>query len=155
MQSGLGLRGALVRGTFVIGLYRAGSVEGWDVRGVPSKRIVGCQGWGVGSWLRLENVRPLPRLIDLRRTSRVRATGLGLGALWGSFPISGFPEIHKSFWLVGPFLVACWATWETARCLQKRWSMLHAAVLLMVYVDLMIVMMIAFFLLAPYSAELL
>lgn len=112
-------------------------------------------GPGQRSWLRLESVKPLPRLIDLHRTSLVRATVLGLGALWVSFPISGFPEIHKSFLLVGPFLVACWATWETARCLQKRWNMLHAAVLLMVYVDLMIVLMIAFLLLAPYSGELL
>ena len=80
---------------------------------------------------------------------------LGLGSLWVRFPSSGFPEIHKSFWLLGPFLVACWGTWETARCLQKRWSMFHASVLLLVYVDLMIVLMIAFLLLAPFSSDLL
>jgi len=52
-------------------------------------------------------------------------------------------------------LAACAATWDTARCLQKRWSFYHGGVLLLLYVDLMVLLMISFLLLAPYSSVLL
>lgn len=54
-----------------------------------------------------------------------------------------------------PLLVTCAATWDTARCLQKRWSFYHGAVLLLLYVDLMVLLMISFLLLAPFSGTLL
>ena len=43
------------------------------------------------------------------------------------------------------------ATWDTARCLQKRWNFYHGGVLLLLYVDLMVLLMISFLLLAPLA----
>ena len=94
-------------------------------------------------------------IFRLRQKSLLRGTTLALGALWISFLLSGFPEVHICFWLIAPLLVACAATWDTARCLQKRWSFYHGGVLLLLYVDLMILLMISFLLLAPFSSAIL
>ena len=94
-------------------------------------------------------------IFRLRQKSLLRGTTLALGALWISFLLSGFPEVHPCFWLIAPLLAACAATWDTARCLQKRWSFYHGGVLLLLYVDLMILLMISFLLLAPFSSAIL
>jgi hypothetical protein len=94
-------------------------------------------------------------IFRLRQKSLLRGTTLALGALWISFLLSGFPEVHTCFWLIAPLLAACAATWDTARCLQKRWSFYHGGVLLLLYVDLMILLMISFLLLAPFSSAIL
>ena len=94
-------------------------------------------------------------IFRLRKKSLVRGTVLGLASLWISFRISGFPVAHVCLWLIVPLLVTCAATWDTVRCLQKRWSFYHGAVLLLIYVDLMILLMISFLLLAPFSGVLL
>jgi hypothetical protein len=94
-------------------------------------------------------------IFRLRHKSLLRGTALALAALWISFPLSGFPEVHISLWLIAPLLAACAATWDTARCLQKRWNFYHGAVLLLLYVDLMILLMISFFLIAPFSSAIL
>ena len=78
-----------------------------------------------------------------------------LSCLWVSFRISGFPEIHPCFWLSLPLALALAGTWDTARCLQKRWNFYHGGVLLLLYVDLMILLMIVILLLAPFSSSLL
>jgi hypothetical protein len=91
-------------------------------------------------------------ILQLQRKSLVRGTVLALGSLWVSFRISGFPEAHICLWLIVPLLIACAATWDTARCLRKRWSFYHGGVLLLLYVDLMILLMISFLLLAPFSS---
>ena len=98
---------------------------------------------------------PLRNIFRLRKRSLARGTGVALASLWISFRISGFPDTHFSIWMVLVFLLACAATWDTARCLQKRWSFYHGSVLLLLYVDLMILLMISFFLLAPFSGKLL
>jgi len=90
-------------------------------------------------------------IFQLHNKSLVRGTVLALGSLWASFRLSGFPEVHICLWLIVPLLVVCAATWDTARCLQKRWSFYHGGVLLLLYVDLMILLMISFLLVAPYS----
>lgn len=90
------------------------------------------------------------RIFHLRQKSLVRGTVLALGSLWISLRISGFPEVHTCLWLILPLLVASAATWDTARCLQKRWSFYHGGVLLLLYVDLMILLMISFLLLVPF-----
>ncbi len=100
-------------------------------------------------------MRLLSDIFGIQKKSLVRGTGLALASLWISFRVSGFPYTHFSVWLMLVFLVACAATWDTARCLQKRWSFYHGAVLLLLYVDLMILLMISFFLLAPFSSRLL
>jgi hypothetical protein len=94
-------------------------------------------------------------IFDLQRKSLVRGTLLALGSLWASFRLSGFPEVHICLWLIAPLLIACAATWDTARCLQKRWSFYHGGVILLLYVDLMVLLMISFLLLAPFSGALL
>jgi len=94
-------------------------------------------------------------IFRLQRKSLARGTVLALGSLWISFRLSGFPEVHTCLWLIFPMLLTCAATWDTTRCLQKRWSFYHGAVLLLIYVDLMVLLMIAFLLLAPFSGTLL
>jgi hypothetical protein len=94
-------------------------------------------------------------MFRLKKRSLVRGTVLALFSLLISFRVSGFPNTHFSVWLVLVFLLACAATWDTARCLQKRWSFYHGGVLLLLYVDLMILLMISFLLLAPFSGVLL
>jgi len=94
-------------------------------------------------------------ILQLRRKSLVRGTAVTLFCLWISFRLSGFPETHVAPWLVAPFLAVCAATWDTARCLQRRWNFYHGAVILLIYVDLMVLLMIAFLLLAPFSPALL
>ena len=94
-------------------------------------------------------------ILQLRRKSLTRGTVLALSSLLISFRISGFPEVHVCLWLVIPLLVVCAATWDTARCLQKRWNFYHGGVILLLYVDLMILLMISFLLLAPFSSILL
>lgn len=89
------------------------------------------------------------------RKSLARPTILALASLWVSFRISGFPEVHVCLWLIAPLLVTCLALWDTARCLQKRWNFYHGGVLLLLYVDLMVLLMISFLLLAPFSGVLL
>jgi len=95
---------------------------------------------------------PIPQL---RRKSLTRGTVLALISLGVSFRISGFPEVHVCLWLIVPLLAVCAATWDTARCLQKRWNFYHGGVILLIYVDLMILLMISFLLLAPFSNTLL
>lgn len=94
-------------------------------------------------------------IFHLHQRSLLRGTLLALGSLWVSFRLSGFPEVHPCFWLILPLLATCAATWDTARCLQKRWSFYHGGVILLIYVDLMILLMISFLLLAPFSSAIL
>jgi hypothetical protein len=54
-------------------------------------------------------------------------------------------------WLIAPLLVTAAATWDTTRCLQRRWNFYHGGVILLLYVDLMVLLMIAFLLVAPFS----
>lgn len=94
-------------------------------------------------------------ILQLQKKSLLRGTTLALGSLWASFRLSGFPDVHICLWLIALLLIACAATWDTARCLQKRWSFYHGGVLLLLYVDLMILLMISFLLLAPFAGVLL
>jgi hypothetical protein len=97
-------------------------------------------------------VLPRRSILRLRNKSLLRSTAVALGSLWLSFRLSGYPEERLCWWLIAPLLLACAATWDTARCLQKRWSFYHGGVLLLLYVDLMILLMISFLLLAPLSS---
>ena len=94
-------------------------------------------------------------IFRLKETSLLRSTFLALTAMAISFQICGYPEVRRCPWLVAPFLLACAAALDTGRCLQKRWSFYHGSVLLMLYADLMVILMISFLLLAPYSDYLL
>jgi CO dehydrogenase/acetyl-CoA synthase gamma subunit (corrinoid Fe-S protein) len=80
-------------------------------------------------------------IFRLRQKSLVRAILLSLGAFVASLRLAGFPQIenlHGSWWQILALLVAAWGMAETARCLQRKWSLYHAGVLLLLYADLMI-----------------
>jgi hypothetical protein len=92
-----------------------------------------------------------PTIFRLKSKSLPRGVLLALASLGVSVWISGFPDVHICWWLIAPLLITCAATWDTARCLQKRWNFYHGAVLLLLYVDLMVLLMISFLLVAPIS----
>jgi len=82
----------------------------------------------------------------------VRAIVLSLGAFAASLRLAGFPYIenlHGSRWQFLALLFAAWGMAETARCLQRRWSLYHAGVLILLYADLMILASIVVLLAVP------
>lgn len=83
-------------------------------------------------------------ILRLRRPSLVRGIVLALGAFAVSLRLGGFPDIkalHSSPWQIVPVLMASWGMAETARCLERRWTLYHAGVLILLYTDLMILAM--------------
>jgi hypothetical protein len=81
-----------------------------------------------------------------------RAIVLSLGAFAASLRLAGFPHIenlHGSHWQFLALLVAAWGMAETARCLQRKWTLYHAGVLLLLYSDLMILAGIVVLLAVP------
>jgi CO dehydrogenase/acetyl-CoA synthase gamma subunit (corrinoid Fe-S protein) len=80
-------------------------------------------------------------IFRLRQKSLVRAILLSVGAFAASLRLAGFPRIeniHGSHWQILALLIAVWGMAETARCLQRKWSLYHAGVLILLYTDLMI-----------------
>jgi CO dehydrogenase/acetyl-CoA synthase gamma subunit (corrinoid Fe-S protein) len=64
-----------------------------------------------------------------------------------SLRLAGFPDenaLHASNWQILVLPVAGWGMAETARCLNRRWSLYHAGVLILLYTDLMILVMVLF-----------
>jgi len=91
-------------------------------------------------------------IFRLRQRSLARAIVLSLGAFAASLRLAGFPYIenlHGSHWQFLALLVAAWGMAETARCLQRRWSLYHAGVLILLYADLMILAAIVVLLAVP------
>jgi hypothetical protein len=96
----------------------------------------------------------LPRLaiFRLRQKSLLRGALLSLGAFIASLLLAGFPHIdnlHGSHWQIATLFLGAWGMGETLRCLQRRWTLYHAGVLLLLYSDLMILMMIVFLVAYP------
>lgn len=80
-------------------------------------------------------------IFRLRQKSLPRAILLSLGAFAASLHLAGFPQIqnlHGSWWQILALAVAAWGMAETARCLQRKWSLYHAGVLILLYANLMI-----------------
>lgn len=95
--------------------------------------------------------RTTPRSIfNLRRISLVRGSAVVLLSLLVSFLLSGFPASHASPLLAIPAAFAMLGAVDTARCMQRRWTFYHSGVLLLVLMDMMIICLILFFLIAPY-----
>jgi hypothetical protein len=72
---------------------------------------------------------------------------LSLGALAASLRLAGFPQVqalHGSVWQMPMAAIAFWGMIETARCLNRRWSLYHAGVLILLYSELMILAMVVF-----------
>jgi hypothetical protein len=93
----------------------------------------------------------LSSYLNPRRRSLLRGILLVLLSLGFALVISGFPVIHTNPVLVLPAFLAIAGTVDTVRCMQRRWSLYHGGVLLLIYMDLMALCMILFLLLYPYA----
>jgi len=90
---------------------------------------------------------PRLNLFRPRRRSLARGVLLALGALAGSLRLAGLPMAdmpHASPWQILLALADFWAMVETARCLDHKWSLYHAGVLILLYSELMILVLILF-----------
>jgi hypothetical protein len=97
-------------------------------------------------------VRLLVSVFRLRQPSIVRAIALAVGAFAASLRLAGFPhleDLHGSRWQILALLAAAWGMAETFRCLQRRWSLYHAGVLILLYSDLMILAAIVVLMAVP------
>ncbi len=92
----------------------------------------------------------LPAMLNPRLPSLVRGSVLVLGSLFAAFRLSDFPRNRPSLLITLPTLLSFFGTWETVRCLQRRWSFYHAGVILCIYMDVMADAMVLFLLLYPY-----
>jgi hypothetical protein len=93
--------------------------------------------------------------LNPRNRSLPRGTLLVLGSLIVAFFLAHFPEDRPSLKLIIPTLIASLGMWDTMRCLQRRWSLYHGAVVVLIYMDIMALCMILFLLLYPYGRWLL
>jgi hypothetical protein len=92
-----------------------------------------------------------PAFLDLRRHSLSRGNVLVLASLAAAVLLSDFPNNRATLLLLAPMLVAMAGTFETIRCMQRRWNYYHAGVILCIYMDLMAMCLIMFFLIYPYG----
>ncbi|HSU19001.1 MAG TPA: hypothetical protein VLI45_04590 [Acidobacteriaceae bacterium] len=92
-----------------------------------------------------------PAIFNPRVHSLPRASFLVLGSLVLAVPLSHFPQIRRDPFIVFPAIIALIGTADTIRCIQRRWNLYHAGVILCIYMDLMTVVLILFFLLYPYT----
>ena len=90
-------------------------------------------------------------LFNPRKRSLVRACLLVFAGLVSAILISGFPRDRATPVLILPALIALAGTADTVRCMQRRWSLYHGGVLLLIYMDLMALCMILFLLFSPYA----
>jgi len=90
-------------------------------------------------------------VFNIRARSLVRGTVLVFGSVLLAFLLAGFPNVHGSLLLVLPTALAFWGTWETTRCLRRRWSFYHGGVLLLLYADVLALALILFLFLYPYA----
>jgi type II secretory pathway component PulF len=88
--------------------------------------------------------------LNLRHHSLMRGCVLVLGSFLASFRLSGFPATRATLLLTIPALVAILGTVDTIRCMQRRWTLYHSGVVLLIYMDMMAICLILFFLIAPY-----
>ena len=86
-------------------------------------------------------------VLPLRKPSLLRAILLPLAALAVSMRLAGFPDLsalHRSPWqaLLVPF--GCLGVVDAFRCLQRRWSLYHAGILILLYANLITLATIVF-----------
>lgn len=90
-------------------------------------------------------------VFNIRARSLLRGTVLVMGSLILSLFLAGFPEVHPSPALILPTALALYGTWETIRCLRRKWNFYHGGVLLLLYADVLVLALIVFLLLYPYA----
>jgi hypothetical protein len=86
-------------------------------------------------------------ILRLRQRSLLRGILFSLCALTASMRLAGFPDaehLHASNWQFLPVMAAAWGMVDTARCLDRKWSLHHASVLILLYSELMILAMTVF-----------
>ena len=88
-----------------------------------------------------------PRMRSLFRGNLLVVTGL-----WAALLLSHFPHLRANNWLVAPLFVIAVGTFDTLRCMRKRWNFYHGGVILCVYMDLMVLVLVLFLLLYPALA---
>ena len=93
----------------------------------------------------------LNNFFNPRKKSFLRGNILVLGSLAISLPLADFPNNRATLLLIIPAILAILGMVDTVRCIQRRWSLYHAGVLLCIYMDLMAISIILFFLLYPYA----
>jgi hypothetical protein len=91
----------------------------------------------------------LPRTVLLHpsRPSLLRGILLAVGAFVYSLRLGGFPNLaalHATTWQIVPALLAFGGLAETARCIQRKWSLYQAGVLILLYSEVMILGMAVF-----------
>ena len=94
----------------------------------------------------------LPLFFRLKERSLVRGTVLSLAAFAASLLLAGFPRIerlHGSRWQIAALAAGLWGLADTVRCLQRRWNLYHAGVLILLYTELLILTMIIFLTVYP------
>lgn len=95
---------------------------------------------------------PRSNIFHLRRRSLFRGVVLSLGALTATLRLAGFPDVahlHSSFWQLLPVAAAAYGMVDTARCLDRKWSLHHASVLILLYSELMILALTIFLCVYP------
>lgn len=91
----------------------------------------------------------LPRTYILHpaHPSLLRGLLLSLAAFACSLRLGGFPDInalHSSPWQLVPAALALAGLVETARCIERKWSLYQAGILILLYSEVMILSMAVF-----------
>lgn len=91
----------------------------------------------------------LPRTYILHpaHPSLLRGLLLSLAAFAYSLRLGGFPDInalHSSPWQLVPAALALAGLVETARCIERKWSLYQAGILILLYSEVMILSMAVF-----------
>lgn len=89
-------------------------------------------------------------VFNIRARSLLRGTLLVLGSVVLALLWAGFPDIHASPLLILPACAAVYGTWETSRCMRRRWDFYHGGVMLLLYADILALALILFLLFYPY-----
>lgn len=86
-------------------------------------------------------------IFRLRQRSLARGVLLALGALAASLRVAALHDrnaLGSTSWQVLTVPVIFWGMAETARCLDRKWSLYHAGVLILLYSELMILALVLF-----------
>lgn len=90
--------------------------------------------------------------LNPRMRSLTRGNLLVLGSLIGALMLCHFPHLRSTKWLILPLFLSMVGTLDTLRCMRTRWNFYHGGVLLCIYMDLMVLVLVAFLLLYPALA---
>ncbi len=90
---------------------------------------------------------PRSPIFRLRQRSLARGVLLALGALAASLRLAALHDSDppgSTNWQVLAVPLVSWGMVETARCLDRKWSLYHAGVLILLYSELMVLTLVLF-----------